>query len=690
MTSRSSFFNWMKEDRKRRTWTIVLFLCICFVFTIGFEMVIENTLKLFQNHSIGQKDLLVTIEALAGNDVVPYYLLLCGIGAMLYGFQSFAWLMSKQKVDLYHSLPITRKEGFLVRYVNGMLFFMIPLLLHTGLLAILIGARGFLTQNIVWNLISNLGLYLLAFLLMYHLVILAVMMTGNLLVSILAAGTFLFYPSILRLILSWYYHESFVTESYMADPFGWLQHFAPFEQIIYMFQLVTNGYRNHMIIVLVMIVVSFFLCLWLYQKRPSESAGKALAFKKTGSVIRVLIVSPCAMVSGVFFFALTGSNSTIWLYLGTIIGAVFVHGFMEVVFHFDIRAAFRKNLQLAGTLVVILGIVSVFHFDLMGYDSYLPKQSELKAISYEANFDENTHFYYQTDNPGEMIERAGRFIDQKQRIEASRTTNVEEMYRLLEAYMEQWKEGKEDPNYKEFSICYELTNGKKVYRNYQIGRTLLEEHFASVYENKETKKVLYPAMNLSEKGIERVTCRIPFEENTLEFTEAEMSELLSYYKKDIENETFAEYLDRRTLAYITVFYSEKGKDTLQHVELPVPDTYKNVEQYLKSKDIFITLPNEKYEIKEAKIYNYSSNSGETVMMDKDVAWRETEESLVLTKEQIADILPLIVGAEYTYYDSLSFKDYSCRVVLTLKNKKTGVESESEYYMDRKEIPESIK
>lgn len=690
MTSKNSFFNWMKEDRKRRIWTIVLFLCICFVFTIAFEMVIENTLTRFQNHTIGQQELMETIETLTGRNCIPFYLLLSGIGAMLYGFQAFAWLMSKQKVDFYHSLPITRKEGFMVRYLNGILFFIIPFLLHTGLLFLLIGARGLLTKEITRIMLSNLALYFLAFLLMYHLVILAVMLTGNLIVAMLAAATFLLYPSVLRLILSWYYHESFMTESYLSDPFVWIRHFAPLEHIVSMFRGMTeNNISRVQAIntVLFMIGITFCLCLWLYQKRPSESAGKALAFKRTGNVIRIFIAIPCAMVSGFFFFALTGSNSTIWLYLGTMIGTVFIHGFMEVIFHFDIRAAFRKKLQLVGTLAVVSGIVSVFHFDLTGFDSYLPKQSDLKAIAYDVDFDVNTRFYYQMDRPGEM---GGLHIDPTERMKASRTENTEDMYRLLEAYTKQIKKEQDESEYKEFLVCYELTNGKKVYRNYLIGRTLLEKYFDVVYESKEAKRNLYaPVLDLPENGIKNIECYTPFEESKPELTEPEIRELLSRYKKDLEDETFAQYLDRRTLARLVVFYNEKGKNKLQYVELPVQDTYKNTEEYLKLKGISITLPNEKYEIKEAKISGQMDSRDEIGAIDQDVVWQETEKPFILTKEQTKEILPFLTGSEYLSNDSLNHDKEQCLLVLTVKNKKTEVESELDYYLDRERIPKSL-
>lgn len=679
MTSKSLFFNRMKEDKKRRTWTIVLFVCMCLIFTAAFEIVLENTVNLFQNHTIGRNEFFNQIYNMTGRNAVPFYLMLSGVAAILFGFQGFSWLASKQKVDFYHSLPITRREGFLIRYLNGVLLFLIPLVIQLALNGFLLGIRGFLTKEIAENLMIGLVIYFLAFILMYHLVILAIMLTGHTLVAALASGTLLVYPTILRLVLTYYHSQSFMTAG-ETDPFNWLSHFSPVEKIVSMYWMLTADRMKSgigaLLFVVLFSVVTFGLCLWLYQIRPSESAGKALAFPKTQGVIRFCIVIPFAMILGMFFSLMTGTESTLWLYFGTILGGIFVHGFLEVLFHFDIKAMFYHKMELAGTIAIALGIISVFHFDLLGYDTYLPKEEKLKAISYQAEFNEDLQYglRYQVDENGEVTEAYARQPE-------IRTEDTKYLYDMLKSHRKTIEENKKEETFKRFSVCYELKNGKKIYRNYEIGMELLKEKFAPVFMTKEFKETFYPAICLSGKNLEKLTYHTPFEmEGILEFSEIEVKELLDAYRKDIENMTLQTYLKQKKIGEVKFTFRKPGSKNLDIMTVSIYGHYKNVIQYLKTKEVVLTLPNEKYSIEEARMYAQEMTVDDTEMLSEEEAQR-------LTKKQIDEILPHLVALDYLQW-SENRGDY--HVTLILRNKKTNLLKQVEYNLDEKDLPDSWK
>ena len=75
---------------------------------------------------------------------------------------------------------------------------------------------------------------------------------------------------------------------------------------------------------------------FLYKKRPSEAAGKAMAFPVTMPVIRVILVLLSAFGLGVFFWGLR--SSTGWAVFGLICGAVICHCTIEIIYHFDFKS----------------------------------------------------------------------------------------------------------------------------------------------------------------------------------------------------------------------------------------------------------------------------------------------------------------------------------------------------------------
>ena len=85
MTLRNSFSNMLKEDRKRRIWTFVMFCILCFLMTAAFELNLEGYLNSAREWNM----MLSNIEDMTRAGMISTYLFFAGIGACLYGFQGF-------------------------------------------------------------------------------------------------------------------------------------------------------------------------------------------------------------------------------------------------------------------------------------------------------------------------------------------------------------------------------------------------------------------------------------------------------------------------------------------------------------------------------------------------------------------------------------------------------------------------
>ena len=76
----------------------------------------------------------------------------------------------------------------------------------------------------------------------------------------------------------------------------------------------------------------FGLGMFLYRKRPSEAAGRAMAFKVSEPVIRFLLVVPITLFSGMIFRSIL--NDDIWTVFGLLCGLLITSCLIEIIYLF--------------------------------------------------------------------------------------------------------------------------------------------------------------------------------------------------------------------------------------------------------------------------------------------------------------------------------------------------------------------
>ena len=87
------------------------------------------------------------------------------------------------------------------------------------------------------------------------------------------------------------------------------------------------------------------LSLELYRLRPSEAAGKAMAFSKSKARFVSFWVLLGGMAGGWFFWTL--QSQVKWGLFGTAAGILLVHCMVEIIYHFDFKKLFHYKMQLA-------------------------------------------------------------------------------------------------------------------------------------------------------------------------------------------------------------------------------------------------------------------------------------------------------------------------------------------------------
>lgn len=602
MTLKTSYFKWMKEDWKRRKWTIVVFGILCFILTVSFEMSIE-AFEQGQRMEGSAFFICNSIETILRYGKIYFYTIGSGIGALLFGFQGFSWLMKKEQVDFYHSQPMKREKRFLLLYVDGILLYECMMILHMIILSILIGMRGYLSGGIVkcmlWNLIS----YSVIFLLIYSIVVLAVMLTGNLVVAFMASGTLLFYPIMVKILLQSYSVMYFQTYTEVYNSSMDIVNVAdPFQTILSVIKNLIagspSGGFNNILQACILSAVAAIVAFFLYKWRPSECAGKALAFPFLGSVIRILLVIPTGMVLGLCLTAFQVGDADIWLYFGTVLGVVLMHGFMEVVFQSDIRACLGKKKQLLLSLLLTVGIVSVFRYDMVGYDTYLPEAEKIAEASCNISVGdyarEYTNYidYYKLNEEGVplfAVESMGAtewgYTETEYQLQISSASETKAILRLVKGHME--NQGPDYDAMKSVLVRYKLKSGKEVYRQYYMDEARLKQYFAALYETKEGKELMHPYIHLAVEQAKTVSvCMgIDGEERLLGLNEEERKQLQACYQKDIEENTYEEFFNNEMLGYLSFCYQVKDSKESAQINWIIAKQYENTLNFLRNKGI---------------------------------------------------------------------------------------------------------
>ena len=397
MMSKSSFLGSLKENSKRRLWVWVSSL-------LAFVLVHPLTLAMQLSQVHHEMDWLVKEYGLEmANEIIRSHfremvIWMLGPSVMLMIFtvvfavvnavQGFSWLYNRKKIDFYMGMPVKRSKRFLVIWVNGILIYCIPYLLGI-LIGMLISAGNHgLDGGVVKVIFQALFVHLLLYLCVYHLAILAVMLTGNIVITGMGFVVFCLYEWGVRRVDYVYrarFFRYFDVSSYSTD-----MRFSPFN----MYSDMVNDQAGMMIQIKTVILMCIFavviggISYFCYRKRPAESAGWAMVFSHTKPVIKILLVVPMALLMGdmvsneVRYQPQQGMSGVWYVIFALVLVVVLGSAVIQVIYEFDIKGALHKkgHIVISGILVAL--IFMGYRYDLLHYDSFVPDPDKVESIAF--------------------------------------------------------------------------------------------------------------------------------------------------------------------------------------------------------------------------------------------------------------------------------------------------------------------
>ena len=542
MTSKSLFFKLMKEDLKTRVWTLAISILI-FFFSLIVATAMMISFNLYNSSTYNYSDdLAMNFMSYIGINN-PFFGIIFIVLSLVMAMSGFSYLYSKKKVDLYHSLPVKREVLYFIKLINGILIVVIPFII-CGIVASLLAIANTGKISVLIAAIWAIAEWTLLFILSYFLTVFSIMLTGNMLIGILACGFFSFYFPLISLVLKGY--QSTFFDTYYTSGFIIENVLPNMSSFMLMFNIFELKWLTRIIIVILASIVFLFINLFLYKKRASEAAGKSVSF----NVIKLPIKSMMVIFMSILMYLLgyeVMNDSIGWGLFGLIVSGVITHCVMEIIYNQDFKKIFAKKIELLVLIIISIFIAAAFQFDIFGYDSYIPSASQIKSTAVISNLlESNSEQYY---NKVEISDGYynDSFVDvdyaSDSKIEADliKKMDIQNKDAVLELARQGIEAAKYDlelyGNFDKVLISYKLKNGRTVGRVYYVDLDQSTSGLSNVYADESYKKSSYPILSENPENIVSVDFNGIMDNDThIVFHDDELKKkFVETYKKELMN-----------------------------------------------------------------------------------------------------------------------------------------------------------
>lgn len=609
--------------------------------------------------------------------------------ALVAGLGFFNWMHKKSRVDLHFSLPVSRHILFRNNFIAGSLTVVIPLLINIIFSLIVIVAMGF-GSCIPWAaLFSGFGLHVLFFLLCFSLVVIAVCISGNSVVSGILSMVFLgvgpvclaLYHSLRQLFQPYWY-------SGLIDWGAVYAYSSPLARYVYASSSELNQVGLLEVFLLLLLAAGLYVAgSFIFRHRPAEAAGRALAFPKTRVFIKYpLVIIAAAGGAFLFNFFADMSDKWIWFFFGAVLIGFIAAQLMEIVYHADFHAIRRRLVPLAIVLAAFCGASGLFITDVFGYNSYLPEKEDVAAVeihldgvnsymgavytnydipineySYMIDVDSAVVYNQQTTggalfdliNTSENRLRRGR-IESEEGISAA-IDIIDKILQFADSYYTDEQHQLYYYNYPNTTtaiIRYTLTNGKTVCRSYQAASGIeiekLKDELALIYADETYRDNIYTLFAFAPEQV-RVETVYSYEQylsqqysysadsNASGFLNVDCSALLAAFEKETKAITAEEMMENMPIGEINfrIYASDPGVIGLpqQHPRKYYAITYPIYASFSETLALLqeMGLPAEIWQIdyqRVAEIMAYENAGATAYRYDVDPAYAETEQGLL--------------------------------------------------------------
>jgi len=482
----------------------------------------------------------------------------------------FSYIHYQRNTAMIHSLPITRNSLFTTHYLSGLTLVMLPLLVSGAILIIgeLVMGITHIGDSLLWILVSAIIL-----LLQYSFAVFVGMFTGHM----AAHALYFFIFNLLAVFLEE------VTDTVLSSLlFGYSrQHglLTPLSPIAYLENLLSDflyGRGNY--VVLACYFLAGLLFAWgarsIYRRRHMETAGDVVSLKIMKPVFKYSVAFCSSALLGNIIVSLMNFGRGFSVFLASyLIGGFIGYFAAEMLLKKTVRVF--KNVK--GFLVfslVIAALLCGIHFDLFGYETYVPDPGDIEVMYVDSyidlaakvalkpeSYNPDQHRYIFMDS--EMMDNPPAKLDEEMIRQLRQMPGIIERPETIEKAValhrviannawaldnENWAEAgyinDESLGVRAFSlsIAYRLKNGRVVERSYYLPYVEgsggdLETRLLDLLSSDEFMEKAYPILNVEADDMNFIQVMfIGTDDTVLSLTSAEdIEDFLAVYKQDIRD-----------------------------------------------------------------------------------------------------------------------------------------------------------
>lgn len=605
MTSKSSFWVSIKQNQKRRIWVWISAFLIQMITCLGTLTVYISRINRWNEDGAyltqsAYKQALyeATRDALSFN---MFQWAVVAFMATMIGMQGFSYLYDRRKVDLYHSVPVSRKSRFWIVYAGGVGIYLITALLPLVLGVAMAAAMGAVNGMVIVATALAFLLNFLFFMVLYHVMILSVMLTGNWFVTILVYLFINVYEPGIYMILENFKSSFFrtassfyvVQEPKISAVFDYVNNLYQFKyasgELTKITKMALPYCGKWFVLAIVLLVAAYYL----YSKRASEMAGKAIAFRKVQPVIKVAVVVPVASMIGMFVYQASYSSRSL-MAVSMVVSGLLCCGILEILFAFELRSAIKHLVSTSVAFIGILAVFFIFDQDLLGYDKYVPRADQVESIALQIDCEYND-FYEETDYGMEYV-GVGEYQKENMKI-----MDVEPVLALAERSIqeEDWDNMKEG-HY--VNVLYRMKSGREIGRcfNVDFENPVNESYLNQIVGSKAFKEGNYETMT-QDKIYDKVSM-ITYSNGVTQVAvpAGDVQKIRELWNEDMLKADYTMLREHYPCGSL-VFTFNASYFT---VTLPVYDTFTNVLAYLKQEGAYYPVQLNAKDIESITITNY--------------------------------------------------------------------------------------
>ncbi len=684
MTSRTLSLNLFKGECRRKLWLYALSFMILVAYLPG------RLLMNIDRWAMWGWTKSQMIPMVKDSVSISYTGLLFLIVGIFYGAICFGYVFSRSKVDLYHSIPIDRKRMFTVRFLTGMIPYILIRVVVSVLELLVVLVKG-MSGNGIGAVIGCEFVYsIFLFIVGFSITVIGYMLSGNMLIGQLIGLAIIVGGEFIQTVIGWYRSYCFQTYSYLSsESYSWWKAILFPSNIHENLGALISLYPGRFLILIASAVIYTLIAAWLFVIRPSESAGRALSFSALQPVIRIPMVIMAALAGGIYLVFVSGDFMTAgWYWLIFAGTGVVTHIIAEIVLQLDFKKCLKHWVQLIFSLAVAAVIACIFLYDLTGYDRYVPKESKVASSSLYLNDIESDMSSFKIIGKGKEAEieyenRDEHVLEHMQAVdnaairqmcdlgaasidpERSVFKRAEKQRELNNMPYEEWaaKFGIDEEQKTYYTVRYNLKGGRTVYRSYNAKLAEAYGPMEALFDSREYKEAGYQIKEFIDSDIIK---KLEFTDNMYNtaFKLEDPDDIRSFLEamdKDIMDMSFrrieAEYPVYQVVSSVKM--EDSYMDPMYGYYI-YPD-YQNTLNFLRSKGMEENSDAAKLDVRridhiEITDYSYmNSTSDMTLEYTKEVEVPDQTQVIYNSGEDdaiIAEIADLAVLDHFAYVNSV--------------------------------------